>query len=228
MNPSVFILEDNPAFAEALIKMIENYPIRIDYTYAANLNTALRKIDEAVHYTAFFIDIALDDNIENTDGLSFAKFLSEKPAYKDTPVIFTTSFPDYVYEALNHLHCYAYLLKPFDRDDVFHQLDQILRTNDSIRFKTADGIYMKLDTDEIYYIQAFGRNMHFMTKHGEITSRQYTMKSLNDILPGSFERCHKSFLVNKKYIQSVNPRTKTLHLRGLDDDIPYGKDFHIE
>lgn len=54
------------------------------------------------------------------------------------------------------------------------------------------------------------------------------MKSLNDILPGSFERCHKSFLVNKKYIQSVNPRTKTLHLRGLDDDIPYGKDFHIE
>ena len=189
---------------------------------------SLRKIDEAVHYTAFFIDIALDDNVENTDGLSFAKFLSEKSAYKDTPVIFTTSFPDYVYEALNHLHCYAYLLKPFDRDDVFHQLDQILRTNDSIRFKTADGIYMKLDTDEIYYIQAFGRNMHFMTKHGEITSRQYTMKSLNDILPGSFERCHKSFLVNKKYIQSVNPRTKTLHLRGLDDDIPYGKDFHIE
>ena len=34
MNPSVFILEDNPAFAEALIKMIENYPIRIDYTWA--------------------------------------------------------------------------------------------------------------------------------------------------------------------------------------------------
>ena len=124
MNPSVFILEDNPAFAEALIKMIENYPIRIDY-------------------------------IENTDGLSFAKFLSEKSAYKDTPVIFTTSFPDYVYEALNHLHCYAYLLKPFQQEDVFHQLDQILRTNDSIRFKTADGIYMKLDTDEIYYIYAF-------------------------------------------------------------------------
>ena len=39
MNPSVFILEDNPAFAEALIKMIENYPIRIDYTYAANLKS---------------------------------------------------------------------------------------------------------------------------------------------------------------------------------------------
>lgn len=55
MNPSVFILEDNPAFAEALIKMIENYPIRIDYTYAANLNMALRKIDEAVHYTAFLL-----------------------------------------------------------------------------------------------------------------------------------------------------------------------------
>ena len=82
--------------------------------------------------------------------------------------------------------------------------------------------------DEIFYIKALGRNMHIMTKLGEINSRQYTMKSLNDILSGSFERCHKSFLVNKKYIQSVNPRTKTLHLRGLDDDIPYGKDFHIE
>lgn len=83
MNPSVFILEDNSAFAEALIKMIENYPIRIDYTYAANLNMALRKIDEAVHYTAFFIDIALDDNIENTDGLSL------RNSYRKSPLIRT-------------------------------------------------------------------------------------------------------------------------------------------
>lgn len=228
MNPSIFILEDNITFAEALIKMINNYPVKLDCTHAANLNTALNKINSSTHYTAFFIDILLDDKSDNTDGLSFAEYLSESSSYKDTPIIFTTSFPNYVYDALNRLHCYAYLLKPFRQEDLFYQLDQIFKTSCSIRLKTADGIYMKLDVDEIYYIQSFGRNMHFMTKRGEITSRQYTMKSLASMLPGYFKRCHKSFLINKKYIQSENPRDKTLRLKDIDEDIPYGKDFHIE
>ncbi|RHV01858.1 LytTR family transcriptional regulator [Clostridium sp. OM07-10AC] len=110
----------------------------------------------------------------------------------------------------------------------FFQLDQILKTNCSIRLKTADSIFMKLNTDDIYFIQAFGRNMLFSTKHGEVCSRQYTMKSLDEILPDHFERCHKSFLVNTKYIHSVNPKERTLHIKEIDDDIPYGKDFHLE
>ena len=125
------------------------------------------------------------------------------------------------------LGAYAYLLKPFRQEDVFFQLDQILKTNCSIRLKTADSIFMKLNTDDIYFIQAFGRNMLFSTKHGEVCSRQYTMKSLDEILPDHFERCHKSFLVNTKYIHSVNPKERTLHIKEIDDDIPYGKDFHL-
>lgn len=228
MSPSVFILEDNKMFAQNLVEMIEQYPLKLNCVVSYDLNSALKQLSDSIHYTAFFIDIALDETTENIDGLSFAKFLSESTLHKDTPIIFTTSFPHYVYEALNQLHCYAYLLKPFRQEDVFFQLDQILETNCSIRLKTAEGIFMKLNTNDIYFIQAFGRNMLFCTKHGEVCSRQYTMKSLSDLLPNHFERCHKSFLVNTKYIHSVNPKDKTLHIKEIEDDIPYGKDFHLE
>lgn len=228
MNPSIFILEDNPAFSQNLVDMINHYPISLNCFVASDLNSALKKLDDSIHYTAFFVDIALDETTENKDGLAFAKYLSENSSYRETPVIFTTSFPHYIYEALNQLHCYAYLLKPFRQEDVFYQLDQILKTNCSIRLKTADGIFMKLNTNDIYFIQAFGRNMLYATKHGEICSRQYTMKSLTDILPEHFVRCHKSFIVNKKYIHSTNPKERTLHIKEIEDDIPYGKVFYFE
>lgn len=227
MNPSIFILEDNITFARNLIETLRAYPVKLDYTLVSNLNEALDQLDNSIRYTAFFVDISLDETTENTDGLSFAKYVSESSRFKDIPIIFTTSFPNYVYEALNRFHCYAYLLKPFQPEDVFYQLDQIFKTNDTIRLKTAEGIFMKLSTDEIYYIQAFGRNMLFSTTHGEISSRQYTMKSLNELLPDYFKRCHKSFLVNTKYIQSVNPKNRTLCLKEINDEIPYGRDFHI-
>ena len=37
----------------------------------------------------------------------------------------------------------------------------------------------------------------------------------------------KSFLVNTKYIQSVNPKNRTLCLMDINDEIPYGRDFHV-
>ena len=227
MNPSIFILEDNITFARNLIETIRTYPIKLDYTLVSDLNTALDQLDHSIRYAAFFVDISLNEAPENTDGLSFAEYISESSTFKDIPIIFTTSFPNYVYEALNRIHCYAYLLKPFQPEDIFYQLDQILKTNKTIRLKTADGIFMKLSTNDIYYIQAFGRTMFFTTAHGEISSRQYTMKSLNELLPDYFKRCHKSFLVNTKYIQSVNPKNRTLCLMDINDEIPYGRDFHI-
>lgn len=227
MNPCIFILEDNEGFAHSLIQAIEAYPVKLDYVLTGDFETARQKIISPFRYSAFFIDISLDDKTENTDGLAFAEYLSTNTQHKDTPIIFTTGFPNYVYEALNRLHCYAYLLKPFQQNDVFYQLDQIFQTNYFIRLKTTDGIYMKLNTDDIYYIRAYGRNMLFTTCSGEISSRQYTMKSLQSLLPDCFERCHRSFLVNTKYIESVNPKLKTLRLMKIDEDVPYGKDFQL-
>ena len=93
MNPSIFILEDNPAFSQNLVDMINHYPISLNCFVASDLNSALKKLDDSIHYTAFFVDIALDETTENKDGLAFAKYLSENSSYRETPVIFTTSFP---------------------------------------------------------------------------------------------------------------------------------------
>ena len=72
MNPSVFILEDNKLFAQNLVDMIGQYPLKLNCIVTSDLATAMAQLNDSIHYTAFFIDIALDETTENTDGLSFA------------------------------------------------------------------------------------------------------------------------------------------------------------
>ena len=53
-------------------------------------------------------------------------------------------------------------------------------------------------------------------------------KKLEEILPSFFARCHKSFIVNKNEIQSLDPLTQTMKLRSTGEKIPYGKYFELD
>ena len=64
MNPSVFILEDNKLFAQNLVDMIGQYPLKLNCIVTSDLATAMAQLNDSIHYTAFFIDIALDETIQ--------------------------------------------------------------------------------------------------------------------------------------------------------------------
>lgn len=226
MSISIMILEDMTLYSDALVQMLHTYSDKLEVSVAHTLEEAHQLVEGDHRFRLFFLDIALSGHADDISGLRFAQYLSKIPIYKHTPVIFTTSFPEYVYEALNTLHCYAYLLKPFRQDEVFFQLDKLFDLEDFIRLKTMHGVYTKIRYTDLYYIQSFGRVMHFMTRQGEICSRQYSMKALTELLPGQFARCHKSFIINQDYVESVNYQQNLLRIQDVDEEIPYGKNFH--
>ena len=64
MNPSVFVLEDNKLFAQNLVDMIGQYPLKLNCIVTSDLATAMAQLNDSIHYTAFFIDIALDEQTD--------------------------------------------------------------------------------------------------------------------------------------------------------------------
>jgi len=119
-----------------------------------------------------------------------------------------------------------YLLKPYTQKDLYAQLDAIFHTEYALQLKTLEGIYAKLNFAEIYYIESHARYMYFHTTQGIIKSRQYRLKELTTLLPSFFIQCHKSYIINSKYIDFVSPGQHFIQLKTIGEQIPYGNRYY--
>lgn len=225
MKNSILIVEDDIIQSKALEQMLRNYHIQFDITIAHTIDEAKNIIDTIGNFCAFIIDISLNQSEDNTDGLLLTDYILNKKNCRQTPVIFTTAHPQHVFTALNDFHCYSYLLKPFNEHQLYKQLDMIFKKESVLKIKTLKSVHIKINLHDIYYIQSFGRIIEFITKDNKITSRQYNMKKLEEILPDNFKRCHKSYIINTDYVYSVDFSNRLLTLKDNNSIVPFSKNF---
>ena len=176
----------------------------------------------------FFLDIQLSSQEDiSGNGISFGKLVRTYEAHRTTPIIFITSFPNYINEAINSVHCYGFLTKPYLPNDVFQMLDSISqkKTSAILKLKNSDCIYREINFSDILLIESHLHYLHYHTQNNVHRSRQYTMKQLETILPNYFVRCHKSYLVNRHFISSYDPINRRLHLANHATLIPVGRNY---
>lgn len=232
MFSKILILEDDLLQASELREHINTHLENINVVIATSKQQANELIKNSHNIKAFFLDICLDskNDVKNTEGLSFAKELSKNIETKDIPIIFITGFVEYIHTAINDIHCFGYLTKPYNQLDVYKLLDDIFAINDeepfTISFKCLEGIYVRLSSSDIYYVESEGKYMSFHTKNGKLTTRQYRLKELADLLPDHFLHCHKSFIINADFIESVSINPREISLSNIDCKIPYRRDFN--
>lgn len=228
MTPSILILENDPVQADALEDIITSYSLDIKVLTTTSVQEATEIIEATPSVEAFFLDISMNETAEDFSGLDLAIHLASNDKTRYIPIIFITGFPEHTYKAINQIHCFAYILKPYTKKDIHKQLDDIFLNssfNSTISIRTLDGIYIKLDLREIYYIESHGRYMYFHTSHGEIKSRQYRLKELLSLLNKDFAQCHKSYIINSRYIESILPSERLIKIKDLGDTIPFTKDY---
>lgn len=69
---------------------------------------------------------------------------------------------------------------------------------------TIPGGIQKISTDQLYYTEVNGHYLYYHTSNG-IFKQKASMKELEDKLEGlSFKRCNNCYLINLKYVDSVN------------------------
>ena len=111
---NILIAEDNSIQRKNLIKMI----------YEAESKEEALKILQEVYIDFFYIDISL----KNSSGLDLALELRKIEKYKFNWIIFTTTHIQYMIKAFKEVHCYDYILKPYDKDEVI-KMTKLLTSN---------------------------------------------------------------------------------------------------
>jgi len=163
--------------------------------------------------------IFLDVQMEELSGIQFLKVITNKPK-----VIMTTAYDKYAITGFE-LDVVDYLLKPisFERfvkavNKVYDLInletkfvDSDLKTNNQEEFYSNDSYFfvktgtqlVKINYDEILYIEGQGDYLSIVLKNKKILTLQ-TFSKMEKILPENlFIRVHKSYIVSLPNIEKI-------------------------
>jgi len=155
------------------------------------------------------VDLILTDiEMPRLTGLDFIRMLSPKPQ-----VIIITAYSNFALESYE-LDVTDYLKKPVSFERFQKSIDKVKRSllNDTHE-KIPPGTFMyvkeagkmvKIEFDDIIYVEGFGDYVRVVTKDCFITTL-FTMSKIIETIPSTkFIRVHKSFIININKINSID------------------------
>jgi DNA-binding LytR/AlgR family response regulator len=226
MSTPCIIVDDEPLAREILEKYISDCPMLELLESCSSAFEAMEVLDRLVVGIVF-----LDINMPKLSGLSMIRSLDKPPE-----IVFTTAYPEYAVEGFE-LDAADYMVKPFSFERFLKAVNKAIRrlelrkspdTNAGEQKKhiivKADGKIYQLEHASIFYLEAMGDYVRFITDTGPITSYE-TMKNMEESLPAeSFIRVHRSYIVALEKISFLEGN----RLRVGDRDIPVGKSYRDE
>ena len=148
-----------------------------------------------------FLDIMMQDQ----DGMKTAKMLRERENEKI--LIFVSSSREYVFEAYD-VEAFQYLLKPVNDRKLKRVLQKaVLKTekrSQEFIIVSRERQKKKLFLDDIYYFEIRGRVVDAHGAEGIFTYYEQIGELESKLRDKGFFRCHKSYLLNLKYVDGYN------------------------
>jgi DNA-binding LytR/AlgR family response regulator len=202
---SCAIIDDEPLAAGLLESYVKKTPyLELKGTYNSAV-TAMRDLrDNPVQL--LFLDIQMPE----LNGIEFAKILPH-----ETKVIFTTAFSQYAIEGFR-VNALDYLLKPIGYEDFLRSTDKALDwfavqkkqdscLRDRFLFVKSEYKLLRLDLDDILYIEGLKDYVRFYLESGEKLMSLMSMKRLEEYLPHpEFLRTHRSYIVHMSKVHSID------------------------
>ena len=199
----------------SLQQIIIDYNQNITTSIATDISSA-QQLCQQEKYDFFFLDIRMDsDKIDDDGGLQLAMFIRSIAPYKYTPIIFITSVPEKVQEALSFTGCYQYILKPYTEKDIFMCLDSVLHSPlvppNYFSFHSFWGGEIRiLEDDILFFTPSVHHRLLICTLEGNYETKDYTLDQLEEKLHHNFFRCHRKYIVNLQKISSYDKTKRTL------------------
>lgn len=202
---NILVLEDQKDSREALCKMIASYnrENEVEIDSAATYEEAEKLLNNKKTYNGFFIDINLDiENENDQSGIEFARLLRKNRKYEFTPVIMVTSIASLEMTSFREIHCYQYIVKPYDRKTVEDVIQKIVMHDKIAEEKyiivKKNGINYKIKCDAIQYVQAITRGVQIKLTKETVKVPYLTIKEfMKKVDLEDFIQCHRMYVVNK-------------------------------
>lgn len=176
--------------------------------------------------------IFLDLNMPKLKGFAFLKTLNSPPK-----VIVTTAYKEYALEGYE-LNIIDYLLKPFSFERFLKAIQKARNTKDISQVRPTDKIepeaetiflksnkkYVQVNVHDILYLESAGNYVKIITTKELITVRATIRDLLIKFPPDYFLRIHKSYVVSKNQIKSIEGNRVFVQ----DHEIPIGKMYRAK
>ena len=137
--------------------------------------------------------------------------LATEIRYKNSEckIIFLTSSPEFAVSSYK-VDAYYYLLKPFIASELMDVIQKMIsqmkdETSTSIVIKN-NGKLTRIQIHTIRFIESARHTIQFHLYNDEILTCYGTINEFSDMLLSDkrFIRCHKSFIINLNYVQSIS------------------------
>lgn len=206
------IIDDEPQARKLLKNLLKEFLPEVDLIADCedlpNGVKAIRKLKPDL--------VLLDIEMPGHSGLELLEFFNEDEI--DFGIIFTTAYNQYAVKAFK-LNAIDYLLKPIDADELVQAInrfeknrpkkEQVMMLKESLQGQSPSRIAVPvgqsisfLELSTILYLKAENTytEIHFQNKTKLLVSR--TLKNFEDTLLDfpNFFRCHKSYMINKEFI----------------------------
>jgi len=203
-NQNDLIIEYARNWAEKHDEMVEVYA----YSSAIEL---LYYWSEGKSFDVVFLDI----NMKNMNGVELARILRKNGDMIN--IVFITGLKDYVFQGYE-VQALDYLLKPVKKERCLLCLDRALEIL-SLRSKetfiiTLEKESLRLRYNEIYAFEILSHYVGVKTTKGNYTFKKKISELEQELPSDKFFRCHRSFIVNMHYVNTVK-KTELLLDNGI-------------
>ena len=214
---SCVIIEDLQVAAEYTRKCCEKSGLLDVKEHFTNVADALAYLNTTTVDLLF-----LDVEMPGASGFDLLDQLGYSPK-----VILTTSKPEYAYNAFEY-HVIDFLKKPFTYQRFLEALqkaaikddnDSQVTSSDKHIFIKSDGKLVRLNNEDILYIESMGDYVKFVTADKKYITHN-TIKALEEKVDKTcFMKVHRSYIINLTKIDDI--RENDLFIKGTE--IPISK-----
>lgn len=165
-------------------------------------------------FDAAIIDIMLAGHL---NGLNVAKELKAQ----QKPFIFLTANQDVrTLKEAARLTPTAYISKPFKANDVAAALEIIAHQKPPmLQIRSSNGVE-ELSPNDVVYIKSDGVYIEIHTEKSMVVQRKL-LREIEIELPDNFVRIHRSYLVNRHFIQSKTAQ----HVVANGEELPISRSY---
>lgn len=224
----VLIVDDSLEQCMALKIILNSY----DENFVIDICTDLEDAKKACtqkEFDLFLLDMQLDTNSStNDEGIALGLYIRSLKSYSYTPIIYITSVPEKIQDALSETYCFNYILKPYTPDNIIRNLDRILNSpltkEQTLCIHTPWGVELTFKESDILYISAgSGHCVNINTIEDYYPTSSYTLDKLEEMLHRNFFRVHRKYLVNTNKITSYNRTRHSLTVANDTISVPVGR-----
>lgn len=200
----ILVIDDEVLIAE----LIKNYLVSFGFSeiYLAHTRKTAIEAMEHIQPDLVLLDLQLQ---QPKDGLDIAKIIDEKG---NPPYIFITANADMliIQEAI-HTKASSYITKPVKKADLFASIQIALKANTkpetSFLLIKEHNSNVKLNYDEILYIESNSNYINIFTRTQKIMTRQSLDWAEQQLPENQFMRIHRSFIVNTRAVQRTHSKS---------------------